>query len=266
MITTNGIIALVERLSGYPLRGDEGIQHGDGSTSVEKVLLTWMATADAIRHAGENGCQLVIAHESLYFPYDAYVRSDAPAGWQDWEINRRRRELLDRYNLVLARIHGSLDTITIFDDFAALLGLSKPVIERDDYIKIYEITPRPLGQLLQEAAASVGMDVVRYTAPQGLDQIVHRVGLPWGGLGLFVNCSYQKRIIELGCDVMIGGESDSYGLHFGSELGVPFIELGHERSENPGIARFVMVLEEHLFGLEAEYYDCQPAFDYWVKP
>jgi len=264
MSTTNQIISYIEELTGHQLNRDEGVQHGSGDRDITQALVTWMATAASITRAGETGCQLVVCHESLYFPYDAYIRSDNPAGWESWPTNQQRRELLDKYDLVLLRAHGSLDEICIFDDFAALLGLGKPV-EVQGLVKIYEITPQPLEELISSVASRMQLDTLRYTAPRGMDTLVHRVGLPWGGLGLFTNVSYQEQCIARNCDVLIGGESDSYGLHFASELGVPFIETGHEYSENPGLAHWVLMLEKRFPELAVEYYDCRPAYSWWNK-
>ena len=83
------------------------------------------------------------------------------------------------------------------------------------------------------------MPALRVSAARGMDQVVHRVGLPWGGLGLFVNVGYQQRLIEQGCDVFIAGESDNYGFRFAAECGIPMIETSHELSENDGLQRFV---------------------------
>ncbi len=265
MTATNDIIAYIEDLTGHRLNRDEGVQHGSGAGEIHRVLVTWMATSRALSYAGGSACDLVLCHESLYYPYDAFIRADNPPGWEDWPTNKQRRELLDRYNLVLLRAHGSLDEICIFDDFAGLLGLGQPV-EADGLVKIYEIQPRPLEELISEVASRMQLNTLRYTAPQGMEQVVHRVGLPWGGLGLFVNIGYQQQCIARRCDVLIGGESDSYGLHFANELGIPFIETGHEYSENPGLAHWVLMLEQRFPDLDVTYYDCQPAYDWWNKP
>lgn len=264
MTTVLDIIHFIEELTGHPLNRDEGVQHGSADRVVDKLLVTWMATAPAIARAGETGCQLVLCHESLYFPYDAYIRTDNPVGWQDWPTNRGRRELLTHYDLTLLRAHGSLDEVCIFDDFAALLGLGAPV-DAEGLTKIYEITPQPLGDLVAVVAAKMNLPTLRYTAPKGTEQVVHRIGLPWGGLGLFVNVGYQQRCIERGCDVLIGGESDSYGFHFANELGIPFIETGHEYSENPGLTHWVMMLEKRFPEVDVVYYDCEPAYTWWNK-
>lgn len=264
MITTNDIVTYIEELSGHPFNHDEGIQHGSGNDPVGKMLVTWMATAPAIEQAGVLGCHLVLCHESLYFPYDAMVRSDNPRGWEQWPTNRQRRELLERYNLVLLRAHGSLDEIYVFYDFAALLHLGSPV-EEEGFAKVYEIEPQPLHQLVRSVASLMNLDTMRVTAPCGMNQIVHRIGLLPGGSGLFVNIGVQQVDIARNCDVLIGGESDSYGLHFANELGIPFIETGHEISENPGLAHWALMLEKRFPELEVVYYDCEPAFLFWSK-
>ncbi|MCD6520275.1 MAG: Nif3-like dinuclear metal center hexameric protein [Anaerolineae bacterium] len=253
--TVADIVAYVEDLAGHPLNPDEGVQHGSPERQVRKVLLCWMATVSALNVAGEHGCDLVLTHESLYYPYDAIVRQDNPLGWEEWCTNRRRRELLQKYNLSLLRVHGSLDEICIFDDFAQQLGLGEPVAGEGIY-KVYEIAPCTLAELAERVKARVGMAAVRVCAPRGMEQTVRRVGLPWGGLGLFVNVAYQQRLIEQGCDVFIAGESDDYGFRFAAECGIPMIETSHEVSENPGLAHFAKMLAECFPEIEVEFYRC----------
>lgn len=154
IITVQQITAYIEGRTGHPLNPNKGVQHGAAERPARRVFICWMATADALAYAGREGYDVVLAHESLYYPYDAVIHQDNPQGWEDWRTNRQRRELLARHDLTLVRAHFSLDEICIFDDFAALM-----------------------------------------------ERIVHRIGLPWGGLGLFVNIGYQQRLIERGCDV-----------------------------------------------------------------
>lgn len=238
--TVNELIAYIERLSGHPLNRDEGIQHG-ADRPITGATVCWMASPDAIRAAGEHRDELLIGHESLYYPYDVIHSANPPAGWEGWPVNRQRRELLAEYDLTFLRAHGSLDEICIFDDFVARLGLAAPVYA-DGLVKVFEIAPCPLSELVARVKARMGMPALRVSAPAGLDQIVRRVGLPWGGLGLFVNVGYQQRLIEQGCDVFIAGESDNYGFRFAAELGIPMIETSHELSENDGLRRFTEML------------------------
>jgi putative NIF3 family GTP cyclohydrolase 1 type 2 len=102
------------------------------------------------------------------------------------------------------------------------------------------------------------MDHVRIGVPgepeTAMDRRVHRVGLPWGGLGLFVNVGYQQTLIAQGCDVFIAGESDNYGFRFAQEAGIPMIETSHEVSENPGLAVFTERLKERFPDVDFAFY------------
>jgi len=258
--TVGTIIAYVEELSGHPLYRDEGVKHGDAGRHVTAILVCWMATAAALAEAARLGCQMVLAHESLCYPYNATDRTDNPEGWQQWPTNRRRRELLERHGLVLLRVHGSPDEICLYDGFAKLLTLGEPVAA-EGLAKVYEVATIPLAALAQRVKRATGLERVRISAPHGLDQVVRRIGLPWGRLGLFPNVGYQKRLIELGCDVLIAGESDDYGFRFSAECGIPMIETSHVTSENPGLERFCRLLRGRFPKLDVHYYACPPA---WV--
>jgi putative NIF3 family GTP cyclohydrolase 1 type 2 len=241
MTTVAEIIRHVEKLSGHPLNQDEGVHHGKDRT-VQRALVCWMATADAIQEAGKRGAELIICHESLYYPYNAANRTDNPAGWETWPTNKQRRDLLTQYNLTSLRVHGSADEICIFDDFVDVLGLGQPVYT-NGLTKVCEIPECGLGELIERVKTRAGMAHLRVAlAGHDLDHKVHRIGLPWGGLGLFVNVGYQEKLIELGCDAFVAGESDSYGFRFCAELGIPMIETSHEDSENPGLRHFTDLL------------------------
>jgi putative NIF3 family GTP cyclohydrolase 1 type 2 len=243
--TVRDVIAAVERMAGHPLNRDEGLHHGRLDTAVERILACWMATPQALARAAELGAQLVIAHESLYYPYDAAVRSDNPPGWEAWPTNAQRRALLERHGLSLLRVHGSADEICIYDDFARRLGLGEAVAG-EGLARVFAIAPCALGELVARVKAATGMAAVRVVAPRGLGQQVSRVGLPWGGMALFVNVGYLQRLVALGCDVLIAGESDNYGMRFGAELGIAMIETSHEVSENGGLQVFAERLAAEL--------------------
>jgi len=252
MTSALDVISFVEASVGHPLHSDEGVQHGSAQAPVRKALVCWMATREALERAGECGADLFIGHESLYYPYNAVNRPDAPAGWQDWPVNRARREALERHGLTFLRLHGSLDELCVFDEFAALLGLGKPVAA-DGTAKVYEVQPCTVADLAERVKERMGMAPLRVSAPRGLGQRVSRVGLPWGGVGLFVNVGYQKKLLDMGCDVLIAGESDSYGFRFSAEVGVPMIETSHEASENPGLRRFCDILRTRFPALSVEF-------------
>ena len=254
MTTISNLIAYVERLTDHPLNNDERLFNGDRDRRINGVTVCWMASPDAIRAAGEAGHELLIGHESLFFPYNAPKAPNLPQGWETWRTNRQRSELLEAYGSTFLRVHGSADEICIFDDFADLLELGEPVVA-EGFVKIFEIPPTPLADLVAHVKTCLAMPAVRVSTPEGVDQIVHRIGLPWGGLGLFVNVRYQQSLIEQGCDVFIAGETDNYGFRFSQEVGIPMIETSHELSENPGLRRFTGMLQTAFPEVSFSFYE-----------
>ncbi len=252
MRKVSDIIEFVEGEVGHSIHRDEGVQHGTADREIERVAVCWQATREALAMSIMWQADLILGHESPYYPYDALIRDDVPENWEGWLVNRRRRDLLERYDLTFLRLHGSLDELCIFDDFAARLGLGDPT-EADGLAKVFDIEPRTLGELVEHVKKQMGMDHVRVSAPNGLEQRVSRVGLPWGGLGLFVNVAYQQQLLEMKCDALIAGEACSYGFRFSAECGVPMIETSHEESENPGLARFCSILHQEFPDIEVEF-------------
>lgn len=254
MVAIHDVIAYITSLSGHPLHWDEGVGHGSPDRVVTGATVCWMASPAAIESAGRQGHQLLIGHESLYYPYQLSRDADRPSGWQNWQVNRQRRQALEKWGLAFLRVHGSADEICIFDDFAARLGLGAPV-QTDGLAKVFEIEPCTLQTLVERAKFHLGMPWVRLSPAGPMDRIVRRVGLPWGGLGLFVNVGYQQQLIELGCDVFIAGESDNYGFRFAEECDIPMIETSHEISENPGLQHFTAMLAEAFPQVEFSFFE-----------
>jgi len=260
MTTVAEILSYVTSRSGHPLNADEGVRHGDPATSVSRVLVCFVPSVPALTYAGEHGYDLVLGHEMLYSPYDPLVSRESHPDWPSWAPNAARRELLERHEITYARVHGTLDELLVFDAFAQLLGLGEPCYEKG-LVKVYPIAPRPVGELLQEVKRRTGLTRLRASLPRGPRQVVSRVGLPWGGLGLFVNVSYQQELIEQGVDVLIAGESDDYGFRFSADLGIPLIETSHVASENPGLRVFARELQAAFPSLDVRYYPCAPAWE-----
>ncbi len=255
MVKVSDVINWVEQQTGHSLNQDEGVHHGSSQTEVKQALVCWMATRKALAAAAEMGAGFVIGHESLYYPYNAAVKQDNPPGWEDWRVNRQRRELLEESGLTFLRVHGSADEICILDDFAALLRLGQPVVKEDKYGNVYEIDPCPLAALVEKVKARTSLTSVRVSAPQGLEQEVSRIGLPWGGMGLSTNVGYQEQLAEQGCDVFIAGEADNYAFRFAAECGIPVIETSHEVSENPGLRHFTEMLAAAFPAVRFRFYE-----------
>jgi putative NIF3 family GTP cyclohydrolase 1 type 2 len=237
MTTPCDIIARFEQLKGWRIGHEEGVHHGRWDASITAVTVCWKATLATLDAAGSRSDDLIIGHESLYDPFDFDFNHFIRSGWQEWGLNKQRRERLERHRLTFLRLHSTVDALYVTKGFAELLQLGEPKATPGG-VAYYERPPGPLDSLVHHVKTCVGMDVVRVSAPKGMRQTVSRIGLLIGGAGLCGNIGAQERLIQAGCDVLVSGESDNYGFRYAYECGVPTIETGHELSEMPGIRMF----------------------------
>ena len=260
MTTASEIIDFVQQTSGHPINRDEGIHHGPADRPITGLTLCWMATQNAIKVAGERADQLIIGHESLYYPYDVVNLDNPPSGWRDWPTNRARQALLEEHDLTFLRLHGSIDDICILTDFADQLGLGAPV-HAGGLVRIYEADPCSLDQWIARVKQATGMKGLRVAAADPMPGEIRRIGLTWGGMALFVNVGYMQKLIDLGCDLFIAGETDNYGFRFAQEIGIPVIETSHEISENRGLRHFAEMLAAAFPDVDVHFYENAPVWE-----
>ena len=255
MLTVTDIHQWLEQQVGRPLSSDEGVMYGDVHRPIHHVSVTWMPSPGNIRDAADAGSDLLIHHEALLYPYP--FQDGIPADALRWNVNRLRMTALAETGLTATRLHGTLDELCIFETFTEQLGLRDPCKCGSDYCqRVFQIEPTPYAELIEKVKRAVGLTAVRTTHLQP-DRLVRRVGVPWGGLGLLVNVGYQQQLLDLchDIDVMIMGETDSYGFRFSTELGIDVIECSHELSENRGLQRFSEMLADAFPGLTVQFID-----------
>ena len=238
----------IQELGAGQLGGEEQLFFGRHDREIRRALVCWMSSVDALRIAVARKCELVLCHETVLYPNGAPLVS-APADYMTWETNRRRLELIEKGDLLVQRLHASLDRICIFDDFARKLGLGAPSADRGNLVRAYDIPPVRFDRLVERAKRAVGMQRLR-VSPRAGHRMVRRVGLPWGGLGLFVNVGYPAALERLGCDCFICGEIDCYTMHFARDSGVLFIETSHDASENIGLRHFTGMAARRFPGVK----------------
>jgi putative NIF3 family GTP cyclohydrolase 1 type 2 len=254
MTTPNDIIRWVEDLKGRPINHEEGVHHGSGERAVRGVTICWKAVPAAIDAAGARGDDLIVGHESLYYPYYFDFDPDRTPGWPEWGINVRRKEQLERYGLAYLRLHTSIDYLCIAEDMGRWLELGEPTItERGT--RVWEIPPVSVRELVARAKRVSGLPAIRVSAPKGLDQTVRRAGLLVGGAGLCPNGGAFEPYVRAGCDVLIAGETDNYGFRYAAECGIPLIETSHEVVENPGFRHFSEMLTEAFSDLHVTFFE-----------
>ena len=254
MVTPRDIITYVEKRTGHPLNADEGVIVDSHDLELKGVSVVWIASPGAIRRAAESGHNCIIHHEALTYPCPGF--GDETEDSQKWPTNKQRLDLLKKYRITALRIHGSADEICIFDRFADQLMLGKPITDDGSGHYSHKVFSSPVptfGGLIDHVKKTLRMEALRVTRhPAG--RPVNRIGLPWGGLGLFVNVHYVQRLIEIGVDTLICGETDNYGFRFVDELDIAVIETSHEVSESEGLREFAAVLNA-VFDVDVRFAD-----------
>jgi putative NIF3 family GTP cyclohydrolase 1 type 2 len=235
---------------GNGLGGDEGFRWGSPDAEVSGVLVAWNGSVPAIERAAAEGCNLMVIHEELTYPY-AFRGGDLSACLH-WRSNQARLGRLARHGITIFRAHGTLDTYCILDDFRIALGLPEPSV-KEGYYRICDIEPTTVRELAERSKAALRMPALRVAGD--LDRVVRRVGLPWGGLGLSLNVSFLEGLLAYNPDVLIAGESDEYAMFAMLDADVPLIEMGHAVSENMGLERTAQTLRETFAGLKVVYHE-----------
>lgn len=232
------------------LADDEGFRFGNPQVEVTGIMVAWMGTLDVIRTAHAQHCNLLILHEDLLFP-PGYTRAPAEKHLSG-VVNTHRLTLLSRWEMTVFRAHGSLDRLCILDDFASVLGLAGPAV-REGFFRVYDISPLAVRELADRVKEHLGLDQVR--AAGDPDQVVRRVGLPWGGLGLSLNAAFLEGLFRHNVDVLIAGESDEYAMWAAQDAGIPLIETSHTVSEDPGLRHAADMLGEFFPEVPVKFYE-----------
>jgi putative NIF3 family GTP cyclohydrolase 1 type 2 len=254
MTTACDIVASIEETKGWSINREEGLHHGRWDRPVKNVTLCWKATPEAMEAAGARGDDLIIGHESHYDPYDFDFNAFVTRGWQEWGLNKRRKQTLDKYKLSYLRLHSSVDGLYVGEGFATLLGLGAPV-KTANGAPVWDRPECSFAELVEHVKQCTGLPHLRVCPAKGMQQRVHRIGLLFGGSGLDSNVGVQQHLADAGCDVFISGESDNYGFRYGLECGIPTIETSHEVSENTGLRHFCEVLAKRFTELRFTFFE-----------
>lgn len=259
-ITARGLEQVLSQLCGKQLSVDEGLKFGDPNVVVDGIFNCWTFNAEVAAMARKEGCNLILSHEALYVPYGVTEGSpfgEGSAQYLTWPANYHRTRALIENELHFVRFHGHADQVTVFEAFATQLGLST-IHARGPlgYDAVYDSPPRTVGDWVEVVKKQTGMPALR-TAIRDESRLVSKIGLAWGGMGLFCNISYPMKLIELGAELIIAGETDNYGFRFMTESGADVIESSHEVSENKGIAKLGELLRQELPQLKIIDY-CNP--------
>ncbi len=244
---------------------DGGFVFGNESDQVNGILVTWMATCDALMYAAENGLNLVVCHEEVLFGEKMEGKayrwtSDVvnPIEELCWHPDNKRRKIIEESHLTVLRIHYGLDRLCIFHEFAKAAGFGQIIVD-SGYESVFALPePTKVKDLAKSISTRLNFPHVRIAGD--LERLVTKAGNLWGGVALLSNRYFMRKQIENGADVLIGGESEEMAMILATEFDVPIIVTGHTVSENIGLRCFVEMLKQEFANVPVDFYEIKVPF------
>lgn len=244
-------------ISNFP---DGGFIIGTPQDKVKGILVTWMATSQALRKAAKDGLNLVICHEPFFF---TEKKEEKQYRWSstsykvstNWERhpNNILKDIAIKNNLTILWIHYGLDRFCIYEAFMRHLGIEE-VVSGSAYEKIYRLPgTMALDELIRYIGEKMNFSYIRYVG--NLNNKIRGVGNCWGGVSLSQNRYWMRRLIENGAQAIICGELDESAMFFAKECGISLIETSHVLSENIGLKEFVARLSHVFKRIPVKFYE-----------
>ena len=251
------LIARVAALTGHGPGIEEYVTFGDPSRDISSILVAWCVDDAVIDAAVAQGCDCIVHHESLLHPYPLGT-GNREREYLAWPVNQHKLARLQEHRLVCCRLHASADELVIYRAEAASLELGDGFSDGEYYFsRVFQSPVTTFGELIGLVKRRWKMPSVRVYGD--VARKVSTIGLAWGGMGLFVNVGYLQRMVRLGADTIVCGETDSMGFRFCVEQQLPIIETSHEASENTGLREFASFLER-TFSLPTMFYEIAPVW------
>lgn len=228
---------------------NSGLIIGDKNTEVTKIGVVLDITAEAVKHAAENGINLIVSHHPVIFRAVKTVLADDPA------------YLLIKNGISTICAHTSLDIAKggVNDALAAALGFKNAVPLSDngesEMVRVADtnaISGKELAKLCADKL-STGVTV----ADSG--KTIKKVAL-CGGAG----ADFMHNAANAGCDAYITGEAKHHEFLEAKAIGLTLISAGHFETENPVVAVLAEKIKNN-FDCEIEIIPQESPVKYYIN-
>lgn len=244
MVDSGRVISYLEEeldVAHYNEAGDKfnGVLVGSAA-SIETVGLCANCTFETIENAAEAGCDLVISHHGGWEEFDGDLLAEKKQRMRDngltWFIAHHALDCADEEYGVAVALAEKLG-IAIEGSYAAVEGgeagrYGTLSVDKEEFL-----------ERLEEVEA--GYDVLG-----DLDGVEDQtIGVIGGGGGVFRELLDETK--EIGCDVLVTGNSAFFTEIHAHEIGLTLITLEETSSEKWGVYRLGEHLKEQFSALEA---------------
>lgn len=259
MTIEQAIDTIISAVPGAPFADTvDVVKIGDAAQTLSGIAVCFLANAQIIEEAAQQGANLIIAHEPLF--YNHLDRTD----WLAKDaVYRAKRDLLVKHTLVVWRFHDYLHSIP---PDATMVGLANELGWQADFsaglFSLIQIPPMTLQALAKMVQQKLGLQTIRLVGD--LDMSCQRVAIVPGSPPV----EYQVGVLNEGADVVIAGEINEWEANeyvrdanlFGQKKGL--IVIGHAASEEPGMRLMTGWLQERLPGVSIQFIPAANPFHY----
>lgn len=214
-----------------------GLQIGDPTQQVQRVLVALDATPDVARQAAQRGAQLVISHHPRMFsPLQTLVQQDPQAA---------AAMAFVKEGLSLYVMHTNLDRASggVNDVLAQTVGLVQPLAIDQGLARLGQLhPPMTLGAWAHCAGERLGS--LTWIAGDA-SALIEKAAVAAGAGGNAI-----KVAADLGAQALLTGEVKHHEALLAQQLGIGLVMTGHDTSEWPIIPRIVDYLQTRLAALQ----------------
>ena len=228
-----------------------GLQLGDRSCSVTRVLVALDPFEDVAREAISFWAELIVTHHPLFFSPIKSLTEDTAVG--------RTARLLIQNNISLWSGHTNLDIAPggVNDILAKKLGLSQVrPIPPENLLRVGSVPEMSLAAFLETVKSSLGCPVLRYV---DAGRPCRRIAVGGGACG-----SELKLAKEALCDTFVTSDLKYNQFWDAQDLGMNLIDSGHFYTENPVCEMLATGLGTEFPGItvkiSANHRDCMKFF------
>jgi dinuclear metal center YbgI/SA1388 family protein len=228
-----------------------GLQVGNPSAGVRKILISLDPTLDAVKEASRKDAALLLTHHPLIFPSLSCLNAEIYPGNVISEACKNEISILAAHtNLDVAR--GGIN-----DMLASLFQLREAAVlqPRSGLGRIGDL-PEPcrLFSLVEAIKDLLGSGIVRVSGMR--DKWVRRVAVVGGSGGSLVSTASA-----MGADVLVTGDVGHHDALLAETLGLALVDAGHFHTEKSAFGlfadRFKAFLTEEGWDVLVEEYQGQ---------
>lgn len=230
---------------------------GDPRTPCTGVAVAWWPGVDILRQAAAARLNFVVSHEDpimemVKLPLLPH-RSPTPQT-TSLPANRERMRLMVESNLVVHRHHWNVDLAPwgIPNAFIEEMGWADKVVLADRCVRVVELPPTPMAQVVGHLKSRLRIPFVRVTAPSAA-HVISRIGIAPGGSGQ--GWGAVAKYCELDCDTVIVGDMIHGCAKMAQECGVAVLDCFHHATEQPGIRKLAALISTQFPALPVRYFE-----------